>query len=182
MSAVGPARCESGSLNSTSSVRRAATGDGRIVHSKVGHQPMGCFVNHMSVSSHMPLLACCIIGGSSAVLPFGAAAALLGWVTPIVLYIYGHHLTSYPISYHHITSTASGSISATSFQGCPTITALEACEDHPQQSWCKTTKATCIQQQAEAVGDVRCHVFRRKFALEATIGSHACSLESLACT
>jgi len=50
-------------------------------------------------------------------------------------------------------SSTAGSIGTVTFQGCPALSALAACEDMPQQSWCKTTHETCTQQQGEAIGD-----------------------------
>ena len=42
--------------------------------------------------------------------------------------------------------------SPTLLSGCPSLDALAVCEVEPQVSWCKTTAATCKQQQGDAVG------------------------------
>jgi hypothetical protein len=50
-------------------------------------------------------------------------------------------------------STLEGQVGPTKFRGCPTLESLATCELEPKQSWCKTTKATCTEQEGDAHGD-----------------------------
>jgi hypothetical protein len=50
-------------------------------------------------------------------------------------------------------SSSPGFIKQGDYLGCPTLEALSACEVEPQQSWCPTTAATCLQQDGGAIGE-----------------------------
>jgi hypothetical protein len=49
--------------------------------------------------------------------------------------------------------THSGEIKFITYNGCPSLKALETCEVNPVQSWCDTTEDECIGQTDESRGD-----------------------------
>jgi len=50
-------------------------------------------------------------------------------------------------------STSAGQVGPTQFRGCPTLQSLSTCELEPKQSWCKTTRDTCLEQEGDADGE-----------------------------